>query len=507
MANLNNLPSDILLDILTRLPADKIVQCKVLNKRCLELIFHRSVPQLHLSRLPGLDSGKLSFLAFSLVQQLYLIEYDECCMMRKVNLILPFRTESPCACRLLGSHNGLACFYGIPNDVVYSDGMLNDAPHSYCICNPLKKEYVCIADYISRGRDDGPYKYWSSGFGCDSVTEKYKVVELVKSRGDRSVIASIYIVGSSEGWRQVHKLDTMFASVEYVGYGVFVNGALYWLDSHEGDVFIFDLTRETFRVLVSRHPLEIGVLWRDYSIGVFGGFLYRATRYRLGVDNSVHHDMWLLKNTIPGMEGHGGAKPLGWSQEFRDLKRKPLAYTKRRIFLDIGRSFIGIYYAVARTSEKLVDFTRFAQIFPHTNSLISLQDLGAVDIQIMESADEEHKKKIESKNGLENYAYNMRNTIKDEKIDGKLDPADKKKIEDAIEAAIQWLDSNQLAEADEFDDKMKELESLCNPIIANMYQGGASGPDMGGFGGMDEDGTSMGGAGSTGAGPKIEEVD
>ncbi|XP_026443426.1 probable mediator of RNA polymerase II transcription subunit 37c [Papaver somniferum] len=128
--------------------------------------------------------------------------------------------------------------------------------------------------------------------------------------------------------------------------------------------------------------------------------------------------------------------------------------------------------------------------------------------------DEEHKKKIESKNGLENYAYNMRNTIKDEKIAGKLDPADKKKIEDAIEAAIQWLDSNQLAEADEFDDKMKELESLCNPIIAKMYQGGAGpdmggfgGPDMGGFGGMGEDGPSMGGAGSTGAGPKIEEVD
>ncbi|XP_026414094.1 probable mediator of RNA polymerase II transcription subunit 37c isoform X2 [Papaver somniferum] len=118
--------------------------------------------------------------------------------------------------------------------------------------------------------------------------------------------------------------------------------------------------------------------------------------------------------------------------------------------------------------------------------------------------DEEHKKKIESKNGLENYAYNMRNTIKDEKIAGKLDPADKKKIEDAIEAAIQWLDSNQLAEADEFDDKMKELESLCNPIIAKMYQGGGAGADMGAFGGMDEDGPSMGGAG---AGPKIEEVD
>uniref|UniRef100_A0A2N9GZQ5 Uncharacterized protein n=1 Tax=Fagus sylvatica TaxID=28930 RepID=A0A2N9GZQ5_FAGSY len=115
------------------------------------------------------------------------------------------------------------------------------------------------------------------------------------------------------------------------------------------------------------------------------------------------------------------------------------------------------------------------------------------------SEDEEHKKKVETKNALENYAYNMRNTVKDEKIGAKLPPADKKKIEDAIEQAIQWLDSNQLAEADEFEDKMKELESICNPIIAKMYQG--AGGDMGG---APEDDVPAGGSG---AGPKIEEVD
>ncbi|KAB5538823.1 hypothetical protein DKX38_016356 [Salix brachista] len=97
------------------------------------------------------------------------------------------------------------------------------------------------------------------------------------------------------------------------------------------------------------------------------------------------------------------------------------------------------------------------------------------------SEDEEHKKKVESKNSLENCAYNMRNTIKDEKISSKLAANDKKKIEDAIDNAIKWLDSNQLAEADVFEDKMKKLESICNPIIAKMSQG--AGADMGG--GMD----------------------
>ncbi|GKE51168.1 heat shock cognate 70 kDa protein 2-like protein, partial [Tanacetum coccineum] len=56
--------------------------------------------------------------------------------------------------------------------------------------------------------------------------------------------------------------------------------------------------------------------------------------------------------------------------------------------------------------------------------------------------DEEHKKKVEAKNALENYAYNMRNTIKDDKISSKLPADDKKKVEDAVEEAIQWLDGN-----------------------------------------------------------------
>ncbi|EAY89457.1 hypothetical protein OsI_10990 [Oryza sativa Indica Group] len=118
--------------------------------------------------------------------------------------------------------------------------------------------------------------------------------------------------------------------------------------------------------------------------------------------------------------------------------------------------------------------------------------------------DEQVRHKVEARNALENYAYNMRNTVRDEKIASKLPADDKKKIEDAIEDAIKWLDGNQLAEADEFEDKMKELESLCNPIISKMYQGGAGGPA-----GMDEDAPN-GGAGTgggSGAGPKIEEVD
>ncbi|XP_010497610.1 PREDICTED: heat shock 70 kDa protein 5-like [Camelina sativa] len=125
------------------------------------------------------------------------------------------------------------------------------------------------------------------------------------------------------------------------------------------------------------------------------------------------------------------------------------------------------------------------------------------DAEKYKAEDEQVKKKVEAKNSLENYAYNMRNTIKDEKLAQKLDQEDKQKIEKAIDETIEWIEGNQLAEVDEFEYKLKELEGICNPIISKMYQGGAGagGPT----GGMP---TNDGSGGSSGAGgPKIEEVD
>ncbi|KAL3511994.1 hypothetical protein ACH5RR_024711 [Cinchona calisaya] len=121
--------------------------------------------------------------------------------------------------------------------------------------------------------------------------------------------------------------------------------------------------------------------------------------------------------------------------------------------------------------------------------------------------DEAVKKKVEAKNSLENYAYNMKNTVRDEKFAGKLDPVDKQKIEKAVDEAIEWSDRNQLAEVDEFEDKQKELEGLCNPIIAKMYQGAGGDVPMGGGADMPGAGYGKGGAGNNGQGPKIEEVD
>merc|ERR1712202_119141 len=131
------------------------------------------------------------------------------------------------------------------------------------------------------------------------------------------------------------------------------------------------------------------------------------------------------------------------------------------------------------------------------------------DAEKFKADDEKQKERISAKNGLESYCFNMKTTIEDEKVKDKISEDDMKKINDKCDEAIKWLDANQLAEVEEFNDKQKEIEAVCNPIITKLYQGagGAGGmPDMGGMpGGMPGAGGAPSGAG--GAGPTIEEVD
>jgi len=117
--------------------------------------------------------------------------------------------------------------------------------------------------------------------------------------------------------------------------------------------------------------------------------------------------------------------------------------------------------------------------------------------------DEANKKKVESKNGLENYCFSLRSSLDDEKFKDKIEAADKDAMETAIKEALDWLDKNQLAEADEFEAKQKEVEGVANPIMTKLYQAaGAAGGMPGGMPGADADIPAGGGAG-----PTVEEVD
>nr|ABK24469.1 unknown [Picea sitchensis] len=91
--------------------------------------------------------------------------------------------------------------------------------------------------------------------------------------------------------------------------------------------------------------------------------------------------------------------------------------------------------------------------------------------------DKKVKERIDARNGLETYVYNMKNTINDkDKLADKIESDDKEKIDAALKEALEWLDENQSAEKEDYEEKLKEVESVCNPIVTKVYQqsGGSS---------------------------------
>merc|ERR1712167_407676 len=82
------------------------------------------------------------------------------------------------------------------------------------------------------------------------------------------------------------------------------------------------------------------------------------------------------------------------------------------------------------------------------------------------------KEKIDARNQFENYIYQMKNSVEDkDKLAEKLSEEDKSTIKDALTDAQDWLNANADGEKDDFEDKLKELQSVCDPIISKVFQG------------------------------------
>merc|ERR1719355_367182 len=95
--------------------------------------------------------------------------------------------------------------------------------------------------------------------------------------------------------------------------------------------------------------------------------------------------------------------------------------------------------------------------------------------------DKKTKERIDGRNALEGYCYNLKNQLEDEEkgIADKISEEDKETLEEAIREALEWLDDNQEAEKEDYEAKQKEVEAIANPIIQNVYQqsGGGEGGD------------------------------
>ena len=121
---------------------------------------------------------------------------------------------------------------------------------------------------------------------------------------------------------------------------------------------------------------------------------------------------------------------------------------------------------------------------------LSEEDIERMVREAEEFAEEDKKVKerIDGRNGLESYLYNLKNTLDDDEkgLADKISDEDKEELESTINEALDWLDENPEADKEDYDEKQKEVEQIANPIMRNLYQGAGAGGG-GGMGGDDED--------------------
>lgn len=108
--------------------------------------------------------------------------------------------------------------------------------------------------------------------------------------------------------------------------------------------------------------------------------------------------------------------------------------------------------------------------------------------------DKKVRDKIENKNSLEQYAYNLKHSIDEDGIKDRLNEQDKAAISSAADATLKWMEDNPDVEATYYEIEKKKLESICMPLMGKIYED--SGPNSGG--GMPS---------GEFAGPKVEEYD
>merc|ERR1712060_541327 len=105
-----------------------------------------------------------------------------------------------------------------------------------------------------------------------------------------------------------------------------------------------------------------------------------------------------------------------------------------------------------------------------------------------EEEDRIMRETVQTRNELESTAFSMKNTLSDPEkgVADKISDDDKDTVEKALEEVNEWLDDNQEAEKEDFEEKLKEVQDACSPIISKVYRESGGAPGGGGDFGDDD---------------------